>query len=80
MSKLTAYTMIIGLIVGILFEVLFPQILFFEFKNNINNLSNISGIKGSVYTVGFWFPVFISIVAGLLSEIYIKLFKNYRQK
>ncbi len=80
MSKTTAYIMIISLIAGVLLEVLFPQILFFEFKNNINNLSTINGIKGSVYAVGFWFPVLISGILGFLSETLIRLSKNYRKK
>jgi hypothetical protein len=80
MFKTTAYVMLISLVVGILLEILFPEILLFEFKNNVNNLPNISEFKGSVYAVGFWFPVLISAIAGFLSETYIRFSKNYRRK
>jgi hypothetical protein len=79
MSKITAHVMIISLVVGILLEIIFPQILFFEFKNNIKNLLYVNVFKGSVYAVGFWFPVLISAVAGFLSETFIRLLKNYRK-
>ena len=78
MSKTTAYIMIISLVAGIVLEILFPEILFFEFKNRINNLG-ISEIKGSAYAVGFGFPVLIASFTGFLSEIVIRLSKNYRK-
>ena len=80
MSKTIAYRMLISLLVGVLLEILFPQILVYEFKNNINYVSNVSEFKGSIYANGFWFPILIMILAGLLSETFIRLSRNYRKK
>lgn len=80
MHKTTAYVMLTSLIVGVLLQIFFPEIILLELKNNIYNLPNISGIKGNIFATGFGFPVTISVITGLTTETLIWAFKNYRKK
>ena len=80
MLKTTAYVMLISLVIGVLLQILFPEILLMELKNNIYNLQNNSEIKGNIFAVGFGFPIIISVITGLTSETLIRSLKNYRRK